>query len=92
MRRNTLVDKISKKTGISKSDCNKMLDAFSDTVLEALCNGEKIMIKDFVSFDVQKKEPRKGRNPKTGEVVIFPEVKIVKCKVAKKIKELVNAD
>lgn len=90
MGRNELITNISQKTGITKVDCEKMLDAFTDTVKDSLVNGDKIIIKGFMSMEVTERTERSGRNPKTGKVDIFPAVKTVKCKIAKAIKDAVN--
>lgn len=90
MGRNELITNISQKTGITKVDCEKMLDAFADSVKEALVDGDKIIIKGFMSMEVAERAERSGRNPKTGKVDIFPAVKTVKCKIAKAIKDAVN--
>ena len=90
MGRNELITNISQKTGITKVDCEKMLDAFADSVKEALVDGDKIIIKGFMSMEVAERAERSGRNPKTGKVDIFPAVNTVKCKIAKAIKDAVN--
>lgn len=90
MGRNELITNISQKTGITKVDCEKMLDAFTDTVKDSLVNGDKIIIKGFMSMEVTERAERSSRNPKTGKVDIFPAVKTVKCKIAKAIKDAVN--
>lgn len=90
MGRNELITNISQKTGITKVDCEKMLEAFADSVKEALIDGDKIIIKGFMSMEVAERAERSGRNPKTGKVDIFPAVKTVKCKIAKAIKDAVN--
>jgi DNA-binding protein HU-beta len=90
MGRSELITNISQKTGMTKADCERMLDAFSDTVKESLVNGEKIIIKGFMSMEVAERAERSGRNPKTGKIDIFPAVKTVKCKIAKAIKDAVN--
>lgn len=90
MGRNELITNISQKTGITKVDCEKMLDAFAETIKDSLVDGKKIIIKEFMSMEVTERAERSGRNPKTGEIDIFPAVKTVKCKIAKAIKDAVN--
>jgi integration host factor subunit beta len=36
-----------------------------ESIIEALKRGEKIELRGFGSFRLRKREPRKGRNPKT---------------------------
>lgn len=91
MGKNDLVSKISHRTGIAKESCELVVDALTEEITEALVNGEKIMIKGFMSFEVGERGERDARNPATGEIEHFPSVKTVKCKVAKSIKDAVNA-
>lgn len=90
MGRSELMTNISQKIGISKEVCENVIDAFIDEIKDALGKGDKVMIKGFMSFEINERAPRKGRNPKTGEVVTFPATKTVKCKLGKYIKEAVS--
>lgn len=90
MGRSELVTNISQKTGLSKVDCERVIDAFAESVTESLVNGSKVILKGFMSMEITERPERSGRNPKTGEITTFPAVKSVKCKVAKAIKDAVN--
>lgn len=90
MGKNEIITNVSNKTGYSKTDCEKIVDAFSESISEALVNGEKVIIKGFMSFEITERPERKGRNPKTGELTTFPPVKSVNCKIAQAIKDKIN--
>ncbi len=90
MGKNELIAKIAVRAAISKESCEKVVNAFADEITEALSNGEKVMIKGFMSFEVGERGERDARNPSTGEIEHFPAVKTVKCKVAQAIKDAVN--
>ena len=68
--------------------------AFCDTLEEiiknALLDGDKILWKGFIRMEVVERAERKGRHPQTDEIVVFPSVKSIKCKVSKAIKDAVN--
>lgn len=68
--------------------------AFCDTLEEiiknALLDGDKILWKGFISIEVVERAERKGRHPQTDEIVVFPSVKSIKCRVSKAIKDAVN--
>jgi DNA-binding protein HU-beta len=87
---NKLMTNISQKTGYSKEVCESVINTFAEEIKESLINGEKIIIKGFMSFEINERPERNGRNPKTGEVVSFPPVKTIKCKISKAIKEAIN--
>ena len=90
MTKNNIVENICKKIGINKTACEEVLDAFAEEVKDCLVNGDKLIIKGFIGFEVLERPERKGRNPKTGEVITFPPAKVVKCKLSKAIKDAVS--
>jgi DNA-binding protein HU-beta len=58
---------------------------------EALSTGEKITLVGFGSFDVSKRDARKGRNPKTGEEIAIAAKSVVRFKSGKELTESVNS-
>ena len=57
---------------------------------EALENGEKVKISGFGNFEIRRKEPRKGRNPQTGEEIIISERRVLTFKPSQVLKEKLN--
>lgn len=90
MSKNELISNISDKTNVAKIDCEAVIDALAEEVKKCLVQGNKLVIKGFVKFEVINREKRKGRNPKTGAVDVFPESKSIRCKISKLIKDAVN--
>lgn len=90
MTKSDIINKIVEKTGLSKTDCESVIDIFADEVKNCLVKGDKLIIKGFIGFEVNERPEREGRNPKTGEVDTFPAVKSIKCKISKAIKDAVN--
>lgn len=90
MTKSEIIGKIADMTGLSKSACESVIDCFAEEVKNCLVDGDKLIIKGFIGFEVSERPEREGRNPKTGEVDTFPAVKTVKCKISKAIKDAVN--
>lgn len=90
MKKNDLVLEISKRVGIPKYECDKVIDAFCEVVKDALADGDKIIIRGFLSFEISECKARNGYNPKTGKAEHFDAVRTVKCKVGKPIKDAVR--
>ena len=65
-------------------------DTLEEVITNALLDGDKILWKGFISMDVVERGARNGRHPQTNEIVTFPPVKSVKCKVSESIKRAVN--
>jgi nucleoid DNA-binding protein len=65
--------------------CDTLVDIFTDALIEE----KRILWKGFLSMEVRDRAARKARNPATNQVEMFPETKVVRCKVSDIIKDLV---
>ena len=90
MNKTDLVDKMAEKSGLSKKDSEKALNAVIGSVEEALINSDKVQLVGFGSFEVKQRAARKGRNPQTMEEINIPESKIPAFKAGKDLKEKLN--
>ncbi len=90
MNKNELIASIADKTELKKSDVEKVIKAFTETVTDELKNGEKIQLVGFGTFEVTEKAAREGRNPKTGETMKIAACKAPKFKAGKALKDAVN--
>ena len=57
---------------LDPKDVQVSVDALLDRISRSLINGERIEIRGFGSISLRYREPRLGRNPKTGEPVSVP--------------------
>ena len=69
MTKSEFVDRVASKSGLSKRDAAKAVDAFLDSVQESLQRGESISFTGFGKFSAQQRSARQGVNPRTGERV-----------------------
>jgi DNA-binding protein HU-beta len=83
-----LINSISEKSGLSKADSKKALDAFILSVSEELKAGGKIALVGFGTFSVTEKAARKGVNPRTKAVIEIPAKKVVKFKAGAELADL----
>ena len=60
----------------NKKDAEKDLAAVTDTLTEAVSNGDKVQLVGFGSFEVKQREARVGRNPKTKEAIEIPATRV----------------
>ncbi len=90
MNKSELVDKMAEKSGLSKKDSDKALNAMLESVEEALTGGDKVQLIGFGSFEVKQRAARKGRNPQTMEEINIPESKAPVFKAGKDLKEMIN--
>jgi len=85
MNKSELVNEIASKSGLTKAESKKALDAFLDTTMETLKKGDKISLVGFGTWSVSERSERKGRNPQTGEKIIIPAKKVVKFKLGREL-------
>ena len=90
MNKAELIAAIAAKTGDTKKGVEATLNAFVDTVTEALVEDDKVQLVGFGSFEVRKRAARKGRNPQTKEEIKIPASKAPVFKSGKALKDLVN--
>ena len=80
MNKAQLIDAIAGKSGLTKADAKKSLDATIDAVSEALKGGDRVALVGFGSFSVSERSARTGRNPQTGKEIKIAAKKVVKFK------------
>lgn len=90
MKKNELIDAMSKEAGLSKKDAAAALDAFLKTLSDDLKRGNKTQLTGFGTFVTSVRKERQGKNPRTGQVTTIPSSKTVKFKAGKQLKEQVN--
>lgn len=92
MTKAELIDEVSRVVEMTRKDSEVIVEAIFDSVVKALHSGDKIEIRGFGSFRTRRRQPRVGRNPKTGARVEVPAKRIPYFKPSKELKDLVNHD
>jgi integration host factor subunit beta len=92
MTKAELVEEVSRVSDLTKKHSEVIVDTVFKSIITALHRGEKIELRGFGSFRLRRREPRKGRNPKTGDKVDVPPKKVPYFKPGKELKELINDD
>lgn len=90
MNKSQISDAIAGRTGLSKTDARKALDAFIEIVGTALEQDEKINLTGFGSFSVAGKPGRVGRNPRTGAPIKIAARNVVKFRPGAELNLRVN--
>ncbi|OHE56080.1 MAG: DNA-binding protein HU [Thermodesulfovibrio sp. RBG_19FT_COMBO_41_18] len=90
MTKAELIDKIASGTGLTKADASRALDSTLNSVRLALKKGQKVTLVGFGTFAVVKRKTRKGRNPRTGQVITIPAAKVPKFSAGKALKDAVR--
>ncbi len=90
MTKADLIEEVSRVVEMTRKEAEVIVEAIFDSIVRALRSGDKIEIRGFGSFRTRQRQPRVGRNPKTGTRVEVPAKKIPYFKPSKELKDVVN--
>jgi DNA-binding protein HU-beta len=94
MNKSELVDALAAKTGMTKTDAAKAIDALFATnggiFAAALKKGHRIQITGFGTFEVKTREARSGRNPRTGQTIQIKASKTPGFRAGKGLKDAIQ--
>jgi integration host factor subunit alpha len=78
--------------GLNKRESKDMVEAFFDILHDALVSGDDIKLTGFGNFNIRRKAPRPGRNPRTGESIPITARNVVTFHASHKLKSLVQGE
>ena len=90
MTKQEFVDQVSDRAGLSKKDASGAVDAFLDTVEDALKRGSEVSFSGFGKFSVSQRSAREGRNPATGERIQIAASRVPRFTAGAGLKKAVN--
>ncbi len=85
-----LADRLHEEVGLNKRESKEFVDAFFQSLSEALIDGRQVKVSGFGNFDLRRKSERPGRNPKTGVEIPITARTVVTFKPGQKLKERVE--
>ena len=90
MNKTELIAAMAEKAGVSKKDTEAVLNAFIETVQEAVKADDKVQLVGFGTFEARERAAREGKNPQTGEKIKIAACKVPAFKAGKAFKDLVK--
>ncbi len=90
MTKAELVEQVARRIKLPKKEAEVVVNTVFGSITDALSHGDKVELRGFGSFKVKVRDPREGRNPKTGETVHIPAKRVPYFKAGKELRELVN--
>jgi len=90
MNKAQLISEVAKKAGLTKKDAKAAVDAVFNAIKDALSKGQKVRLIGFGTFEVRKRGPRKGKNPRTGATINIPARKVPAFKASSDLKKAVR--
>ena len=85
-----LIAEVAAKTGLTKKDSEKAVNAFGEAVTEFLAKGEKVQLIGFGTFETRQRAAREGRNPQTGKSIKIDATVVPAFKAGKALKDAVK--
>lgn len=90
MNKAELVDAIAKRAEATKTDAEKFLDAFLDSIVKSIRKKEEVKLVGFGTFGISSRKARVGRNPQTGEEIKIPARKVPVFRPGKELKNAIR--
>ena len=86
-----IADRLFEEVGLNKREAKEFVDAYFEVIKEALEGGENVKLSGFGNFQLRDKNPRPGRNPKTGEEIPISARRVVTFRPGQKLRARVEA-
>lgn len=87
-----LAELLFDRLGLNKRESKDMVEAFFEIVHGSLVQGQDVKLSGFGNFNVRRKAPRPGRNPRTGESIPIKARQVVTFHPSLKLKAMVQGD
>ena len=92
LTRDNISDYINSEFGLSKLDCNQIVNEIIEIIVTGLIDDKIVKIHNFGTFKLKQKNQRIGRNPKTKEEVIINARKVISFIPSKHLLYIINKD
>jgi integration host factor subunit alpha len=87
-----LAELLFERLGLNKRESKDMVEAFFELVHDNLVQGGDVKLSGFGNFNIRRKAPRPGRNPRTGEAIPIEARNVVTFHASHKLKAIVQGD
>jgi len=90
MNKQNIIEAVHAKLGGTKTQSEEAVDTVVSTIVEALKREEEVSIAGLGIFSTKHRNARQARNPRTGEAIQVPAMRVPKFRPAKSLKEAVK--
>lgn len=90
MNKADLADRVHGVIGGTKADAERAVETIVDSITNALKSGEEVSIAGLGIFEAKTRAGRTGRNPRTGETIQIPSMRVPKFRASKTLKDAVK--
>jgi DNA-binding protein HU-beta len=90
MNQADLIAAIAERTGLTKADAGKAVEALVGTITDAMKKGDEVRITGFGTFGISERGERQDRNPQTGAAITIAVSRAAKFTAGKSVKDALN--
>lgn len=90
MNKADIIDKVHEVVGGTRADAERAVEAVIDSICDSLKKGKEVSIAGLGIFATKTRNARVGRNPRTGESIDIPAMRVPKFRAAKALKDAVK--
>ena len=90
MNKAAIVEKVHETLGGTKADAERAVDTMVSSIIDSLKGGQEVSIAGLGIFEAKMRSARTGRNPRTGESIQIPAMRVPKFRAAKALKDAVK--
>jgi DNA-binding protein HU-beta len=90
MNKMDLIDRVHQTVGGTKADADRAVEAIIDAITSSLKSGEEVSVAGLGIFEAKVRAARTGRNPRTGESISVPSMRVPKFRASKTLKDAVK--
>jgi len=90
MNKADIIDKVHETVGGTRADAERAIETAVNSIVDSLKSGNEVSIAGLGIFSAKMRNGRQGRNPRTGETIQIPAMRVPKFRAAKALKDAVK--
>jgi len=90
MNKADIISKVHETLGGTKADAERAVETMMSSIVETLQTGNEVSIAGLGIFSAKMRNARTARNPRTGEAIEVPAMRVPKFRAAKALKDAVK--
>ncbi|MFM2382012.1 MAG: hypothetical protein RLZZ76_779 [Candidatus Parcubacteria bacterium] len=90
MNKADIINKVHEELGVTKADAERAVETMMSCIVDTLSSGNEVSIAGLGIFSAKMRNKRTARNPRTGETIEVPAMRVPKFRAAKALKDAVK--
>ncbi|MDA8596798.1 HU family DNA-binding protein [Candidatus Pacebacteria bacterium] len=90
MNKADIINKVHEDLGVTKADADRAVETIISCIVDNLKDGNEVSIAGLGIFSAKMRNARTARNPRTGEAIEVPAMRVPKFRAAKALKDAVK--